>query len=352
MMLVNNPGDSSHTWPPLLHSKWDGWTFTDTVFPFFLWIAGVAMTLSFARRVERGEDRRQLLIHALKRSGIIFLIGLLLYSFPKINFATIRIPGVLQRIAICYAIAAAIFLFTSVRGQIIWLIGLLAAYWCLMMYVPVPGFGAGVLTPEGNFAGYVDRLLLPNHLYAYTKTWDPEGVISTLPSIATLLLGILAGQILRQDVPQQRKVLRLLAGGVALILGGQILDHWMPINKNLWSVSFCLFMAGLATVLFSLWYWILDVKGWLRTLTRPLAIYGMNAIALYIAAGAIERFLGEMKVTGAGGAPITLGRYIFNNWFVPTGNPYQASFHFALAFVLLMYCLAYLMYRKGWFLRF
>ncbi len=168
MILVNNPG-SFVTYAPLEHAAWHGWTFTDTVFPFFLWIVGVAMTLSTARRVERGEDRGQLLLHTFKRAAIIFLLGFLLGPFPNINWATIRIPGVLQRIAVCYLIAGIIFLFTKVRGQIIAIVALNVVYWCLMTLYPTPGCGAGSMTVECNFARYIDGLVIPGHMWSGTK---------------------------------------------------------------------------------------------------------------------------------------------------------------------------------------
>ena len=177
MILVNDPGSWDAVYAPLLHAEWHGWTFTDTIFPFFLWIAGVSLTLSFAARMARGDSRATLLAHAMKRSALLFLIGLFLNAFPHFDFAALRIPGVLQRIAICYVLAAAIFLFTtSAWSRIAWIAGLLAAYWILMMQV-----GGGVLDVEGNFAQKVDQALLTGHMWSQTRTWDPEGIVSTDP---------------------------------------------------------------------------------------------------------------------------------------------------------------------------
>jgi predicted acyltransferase len=344
MMLVNNPG-SEHVYTPLEHADWHGWTFTDTVFPFFLWIVGVAMTLSFARRVERGADRGKLLLHALQRSAVIFGVGLLLNGFPYYHLSTLRIPGVLSRIAVCYLIAAAIFLFTKVRGQVIAIVVLLAGYWMLMKLVPVPGVGAGHLGKEANFAHWIDSLVLTGHMWSHTKTWDPEGIVSTLPAIATVLFGILAGHLLRSRRSPAERTSWLFFGGNALICLGLILNVWMPINKNLWTTSFSVFMAGLATVVFAIWYWLIDVQrsGRLRWWTRPFAIYGMNAIAVYILSGLIGRLMSLFHWH----APV------FDTLFAPlSANPENASLYYAIAFTLMLYLAAYAMYRRGWFLKF
>ena len=197
MVIVNSPGDGSHAYGPLNHSAWNGWTITDVVFPSFLWIVGVAMTLSLGKRVAAGVPKSQLFAQVLRRALILYVLGLVLYGFPRYDLSTLRLMGVLQRIAICYAIAAAIYLTTSLRGQIIWIASLLTSYWLIMMLIPVPGYGAGHLDVERNLAHYVDWIVLGAHNYASTKTWDPEGIISTLPAIATALFGIMAGHILR-----------------------------------------------------------------------------------------------------------------------------------------------------------
>ena len=244
MMLVNNLGSYTQAYPPLLHAEWHGWTPTDLIFPFFLWIVGVAMTFSFARRVEEGGDRGVLIRHTVRRSALIFGLGLLLAGFPYYNLATIRIPGVLQRIALCYLIGSLIFLYTTWRGQAVVIVGVCTAYWMLMTLYPVPGFGPGVLEPIGNFSQYIDWMLLPGHLYRATKVWDPEGVVSTLPAIATLLFGVLVGHLLRSRRELAEKAAWLLATGVLLTVAGYLLGLILPINKKIWTVSFAVFTAG------------------------------------------------------------------------------------------------------------
>src|SRR5882762_6510348 len=217
MVLVNTPGDGAHVYGPLNHAEWNGWTPTDVVFPSFMWIVGVALTLSLSRRIAAGASRAQLLAQAFRRALILYGLGLLVYAFPNFNLSTQRLLGVLQRIAICYLIAVAIYLYTRVRGQIIWIVSLLAVYWLLMALVPVPGYGSGRLDVEGNLAHYIDRIVLGAHNYASTKTWDPEGIVSTLPAIATVLFGIIAGHILRLERTLTERTTRLLAVGGRLI---------------------------------------------------------------------------------------------------------------------------------------
>jgi predicted acyltransferase len=345
MVLVNNSG-SSATYAQLQHSSWDGWTFTDTVFPFFLWIVGVAITLSTARRVERGEDRGRLLAHAFRRALIIFLLGFLLWPFPDFNWATIRIPGVLQRIAVCYLAATLIFLYSRLRGQILWIVGLNLAYIGLMFFYPVPGCGAGSLTKDCNFERYLDGIVLGPHIYAHSRYWDPEGLASTLPAISTTLLGVLAGHLLRLRSDSAARLKWLYGGGAVLIAAGQVLDLWMPFNKNLWSTSYVLLMAGLSSFCLGVWYWLADVKGWGRWFL-PFQILGMNAIAAYVLSGIIERILQETHLAGGE----TVQTWLYRNVFLAFATPYNASILYGLANVAAVFFLAWLMWRRRWFLK-
>jgi len=348
MILVNNPGSWAAVYPPLRHSAWHGWTFTDMVFPFFLWIVGVAMTLSFAKRVERGDNRLRLFLHAARRAAIIFGLGLVLNGFPHFHLATWRIPGVLQRIAVCYLLATAIFLLTTWRGQAIWIAGLLAGYWMLMTLVPVPGAGAGWIEKDANLAKYVDGLVLGSHMWSQTRTWDPEGLLSTLPAVATVLFGILAGSLLRSAFTAAEKTAWLFFGGNALVFAGLVMNVWFPINKNLWTSSYVVFMAGLASIVFAGCYWLVDVKGH-RGWSTPFAIYGMNAIAVYVLAGALETLLDLIQV---GGPPaVSLHEYLYDHLFAPLGSPLNASLLWAVCCVLLLYAVAYGMYRRKWFVK-
>jgi predicted acyltransferase len=339
MILVNTPGGHD-VYAPLEHADWNGWTPTDVVFPSFLWIVGVAMTIALGKRLEAGVSRARLFSHIVRRSVIIYVLGLVVYLYPGFNLHTQRLLGVLQRIAICYLIAGAIYLTTRVRGQIIWIVALLAAYWMMMKLIPVPGYGAGRLDVDGNFAHYIDRIVLGSHNYRWTVTWDPEGLVSTLPAIATTLFGIMAGHILRLPRVLAERTSWLFLIGNLLIAAGLIANIWMPINKKLWSDSFSLFMAGLDFVMFAIMLWCIDGLDFKR-FTKPLVIMGMNAITVYMASELLDEAFGA---TG-------LHEWLYVHVFLAMASPINASLLYAMAYVLLMYGIAYVMYRRGWFLR-
>lgn len=349
MVLVNTPGDGRNTYAPLQHAEWNGWTPTDVVFPSFLWIVGVAMTLSLGKRLEAGVSRGALLTQAFRRAVILFLLGMSVYVYPGFSFGTQRILGVLQRIAICYLIVAAIYMTTRVWGQIIWIVSLLVVYWVLMTTVPVPGYGAGRLDVEGNLAHYVDWIVLGSHNYGGTKTWDPEGIVSTLPAIATALLGIMAGHVLRLKKTLAERTTWLFLAGNLLLAAGLICDMWLPINKKLWTSSFALFMAGLDFVILAVFLWVIDGVGWKR-LTRPFVIMGMNAIVVYLSSEYLDEIFDGIR-WGSGAQAMNLHRWLHQTLFAPWASPVNASLAYAVAYTLLMYAIAYGMYRRGWFVR-
>jgi predicted acyltransferase len=359
MMLVNNPGQWDAVYPQLRHAAWNGWTFTDFIFPFFLWIVGVAMTMSFAKRVAQGADRAHLMIHVVRRAAIIFALGLFLSAVPfglildhHFSWATLRIPGVLQRIGICYLIASSIVLYSGVRAQVWWIVGLLASYWLLIKLIPVPGFGAGFLEPTGNLAWYIDSNLLAGHTWsgAPVPGFDPEGILSTLPAIATTLFGVLTGHWLRTEHSKEEKTAWMFVVGVLMLFLGTILDMWLPINKNLWTSSYSIFMAGWALVCLAVFYWFIDVKGHTRW-AKIFVIYGMNAIAVYVMAGLIGKFMYLIKWTQADGTAITVKGYIYQTFFVPFASPINASLAYAIGFVLLLYLIAWVLWKKRWFIK-
>ena len=359
MILVNDPGSWDTTYEQLKHAAWNGWTITDMVFPFFLWIVGVAMTLSFAKRTEAGADRGKLMLHVVRRAAIIFALGLFINGFPfglafghEFSFSTWRIPGVLQRIAVCYLVASAIFLSTTIRGQAIWAVTFLVVYWLALMLIPVPGYGAGVLQPEGNLAWFIDSNLLHGHTWVWAPApgFDPEGILSTLPAIATTLFGILTGHWLRTGRPVAEKISWMFTVGLGMVALGWFLSIWLPINKNLWTSSYSLFMGGWALAGFSICYWLIDVNGYKRWAT-PFVIFGMNAIAVYVAADFIAILLGLIQVTGPEGTPISLQEHIFRSVFVSIASPYNASLLYAFAFVLITFLIAWALWRKRWFVK-
>lgn len=340
MMLVNNQGSHTGGYAPFYHAEWHGLTPTDLIFPFFLWMVGVAMTFSFARRVEEGGDKIVLIRHTVRRSALIFGLGLLLAGFPNYDMETIRIPGVLQRIAVCYLIGALVFLYTTWKGQAAVIVGVCAAYWLLMAQYPVPGFGSGVLAPIGNFSQYIDWMLLSGHLYKTTRVWDPEGIVSTLPAIGTVLFGALAGHLLRSKRELADKCAWLLATGVLLAVAGYGLGLAMPINKKIWTVSFAVVTAGLAQLGLGAFYWFIDGQGWKRWAT-PLVHYGSNAIVVYALSGLVARL---WNLSG-------WRQPVYETVFVPLGSAGFASMCFGLAHVLGLYLVAWLLYRKQWIIR-
>ena len=340
MVLVNTPGDWQHVYAPLEHSEWHGWTPTDVVFPSFLWIAGLSMTLSFAKRLSAGASRADLFRQAAKRAAILYLLGLFLYGFPEFDLSTLRLLGVLQRIAICGLAGAAIWLTTGVRGRIAWLVALLAGYWALMALVPVPGYGAGRLDVEGNLAHYVDRVVLGAHNYASTKTWDPEGIVSTLPAIGTFIFGMLAGEVMSRGEPLGRRLVRMALIGVVLLAIGLAWNPWLPINKKLWTSTFAVFMAGLDFVLLAGFAWLVDGKGWTKPV-RPFVILGMNSIAIYMASEFLDVILSMLHWR----------RPIYESVFVPLASPINASLLYALAYTGTMFLIGWVMYRQRWFVR-
>ncbi|MFH1131572.1 MAG: DUF5009 domain-containing protein [Pseudomonadota bacterium] len=363
MMLVNNPGTWADIYPQLRHAAWDGWTFTDWIFPFFLWIVGVAMTLSFAKRRERGDTPGKLLVGVVRRSIIIFGLGLFLAGFPfglfgsSFSFATIRIPGVLQRIAICYLLASMIYLWTGVRGQVTAVVLLLASYWAMVKLIPVPGYGAGGLQPVGNFVWYIDSILLKGHTWPFAPGpgGDPEGIISTIPAIATTLFGVLTGQYLRSSKHsrEEQSCWMFVAGSILLLIGAWF-DMFLPINKNLWTSSYSIFMAGWALVIFALFYFLIDAKDYKKWAT-PLVIYGMNAIFVFVLSGLFGRMITLLKfnvqLSDGTMADVTLKGLIYQNLFQPFFTPILASLSYAIVWDLMLFFFAWLMWRKRWFLK-
>jgi predicted acyltransferase len=352
MIVVNNPGTWDHVYPPLLHAEWHGWTYTDTIFPFFLFIVGVAMAFSFQVRAAKGGGRGALALHALRRAAIIFGIGLAINASSIFLFhrAHIRIPGVLQRIAVCFFVAALVFLFGGKRGALVAAIALLGVYWALMALVPVPGHGAGQLDLESNFATYVDRAVLGSHTWKHDPAWDPEGLVSTLPAIATTLIGLLVGLHLASGAPLERKVRDLVLAGWALGLLGLAWSLVLPINKNLWTSSYAVFMSGLAAACLGVLLWIVDGKGW-KAWSAPFRWLGSNALFLFVASDVVTILLIWIKLEGADGKRRSLYGTIYKSVFDRFTDPRLSSLLFALAYCALWTAVAALLYRKRIFIK-
>ena len=357
MILVNDPGSWMDAYPQLKHAAWNGWTMTDMVFPFFLWIMGVAMTLSLAKRKAQGASNGSLILHALRRSVIIFALGIVVNGFPfgigsAFSFATLRIPGVLQRIAICYFIVSVLFLYVKPRTLIVTALALLVGYWALVKLVPVPGYGAGVMDPVGCLCWYVDSNLLAGHtwIFAPTPGFDPEGIVSTLPAICTAIFGVLTGLYLRTERSRETKSAEMFVAGYVMVLVGVVADIWLPINKNCWTSSYAIFMGGWALVCFSTVYWLIDVRGKAKFL-EPFRIFGLNAITLYVVSELLATLLWVITVHQAGGAVVTLHDQIYNSMFAPFFSAANASLAFALVYVFLHFLLGWVMWKRGWIVR-
>jgi len=344
MMLVNNAGNWEKIYWPLEHAEWNGWTPTDLIFPFFLFIVGVSMVYSFANRIEKGDSRSSLLAHSLRRAALIFAIGFFLNGFPHFHLATWRIPGVLQRIAVVYLITSVIVLFAGWRGRLAALIGCLVGYWAIMRFVPIPGYGVGNLTPEGNLASWLDRLTMYNHLYI-EHVRDPEGILSTIPAIGTCLLGVFTGEFLRSVRSSGQKVAAMLGSGVLLAILGRLWGYEFPINKNLWTSSYVLFAGGLALISLGLCYWLIDVKGW-KTWGKPFLMMGMNPLALYALASLVAHLSIIIPV-----GDDSLKGWIYSRFYVPLASPYNASMLYGLTYVVAFLILGWILYRQRIFLK-
>lgn len=351
MILVNNPGDWGNVYTPLLHADWHGCTPTDLVFPFFLFIVGVSIALALSKRKARGDNQAAMLRKILTRTALIFAIGLFLNGFPYFNFSTIRIPGVLQRIAIVYGISATLFLKMNWKTLAYTGAGLLLLYWGLMTLVPTPDGYPPNLDPETNLGAWLDRTLLSGHLWRQSKVWDPEGLLSTIPAISTSISGILTGLWIKSPQNDYKKLVGLFGFGTIAILLGLCWDLVFPINKKIWTSSYVLYTSGIALLGLALVYWIVDIlqyKAW----TKPFVVYGMNALFVFVLSGLIAKALYYIKWEDATGNTITLKGWLYDGLFVPVfANPMNASLAFALANVLLLLGIAWILYWQKIFIK-
>lgn len=350
MILVNNPGDWNHVYEPFLHAEWQGWTFTDTIFPFFLFIVGVAIVFAFSKKMSAGTPAKDLYIKIVRRTLILFALGLFLSAFPFFNLSILRIPGVLQRIAVCYLIASIIFLNSSWKGQLAWAVGLLLVYWGMMAWIPVPDIGAGLYEKGANFSNYLDSIILKGHMWSHTKTWDPEGIVSTLPAISTTLFGVLTGHWLKSDkTPLEKTVGMMIYGNIILFLG-LFWSYWLPISKSIWTSSYSVTMAGLALICLGICYYFIDVRG-VRRGIQPAVVYGLNAITVFVLSGIIGKLLYLITYTTADGGRETIGNWIYHTFFSSWLGDYNASLAYAITFIIIMYLLMLILYKKKIFIK-
>jgi predicted acyltransferase len=383
MILVNNPGSWEQVYPPLEHAEWHGCTPTDLVFPFFLFIVGCAMSFSLSKYTQTakksGAAKSQLLEteeqknadkkpascfllpasniywRIARRAAILFILGLLLNtssialdvllnSAPVANFGKIRIMGVLQRIGLAYFISAIPILNLSPRNQKLLAVAVLLGYWAALTVFAVGGYTAGELTPEGNLGGYVDRLILGSqHLYK-GGPFDPEGLLSTLPAVVTVLTGYFTGEWLRVEPIKTRTSINLAICGLSCVVIGHLWGFLFPINKQLWTSSYVVFTAGWALLLLAACYETIEVRDW--KWGRPFEIMGVNAIFLFIASGIVARILLKTHIGTGANAPTTY-TWIYENWFLPWAGPLNGSLAFAVTAVLFWWLILSGMYRRG-----
>lgn len=404
MVLVNNPGLWSAIYPPLKHAEWHGITPTDYIFPFFLFIVGVAIPIALGRRIKEGITR-DVYWKIISRAVLIFFLGLFLTAFPLFDFSkpeipmlakiavmlslmatlylwltgknkaslitlagiavlmsalyfagypvafasfeTLRIPGVLQRIAVCYLIVSLLFLHTNWKQLAI--IGgvLLLFYWLIVTIVPVPGCEMTTINDKAcNIAAYLDRVIIgENHIWRSAKVYDPEGILSTLPALVTTISGVLTGLWLKTEKSETEKAGGLFFFGVVLCAVGWCWNPFFPFNKPLWTSSYVVYTSGLALCFLGFCYWLIDIKGY-KNWTKPFVIFGVNALALFVGSGLLGRMMGVIKLSGADGKEVTLQKWIFDHLFVPLAAPINASLMYAVSYILFWLFLMWLLYRK------
>lgn len=372
MILVNDPGDWTHTYTQLEHAAWNGFTLTDFVFPNFLFLVGVSIVLSIQSRMARApggklaHSRRTLALRIARRAALLFAVKMSLTAFPHFHLTHLRIFGVLTRIAACYLVAALVCLYTQrVRTLLTMVAVLLVGYWLLMRFVPIPGLGTPIrnfplLDPDRNLAAWLDR-----GFNAFTQRWlhtgvlyngtrDPEGLLSTLPSIATTLIGAVAALMLRRG----SNLLTLLAGGLVSLGAGLIWNRWFPINKNLWTSSYVLFAAGLSLLLLSLCYWLFEVRHVHETragkiLTRPWLIFGSNAISAFVISNLIVQILTSIHLANPVDPrrPLSAWSWPYRHIFALRGSTDATSAAFALTFTAICFLPSWLLWRKKIFLK-
>ncbi|HKE10654.1 MAG TPA: heparan-alpha-glucosaminide N-acetyltransferase domain-containing protein [Myxococcota bacterium] len=347
MILVNTAGDFEHVYRPLDHAPWDGLRLADVVFPFFVFVMGVSLDLALSRALALGATRLQLVPKIVRRTLILFALGLLCNSFPSLDLATIRIPGVLQRIALAYAGGAAVLLLVrSSLGRAGVAAFLVLGYEALLSFVPVPGLGRGLRTPEANLVGYLDQLVLPGHLL--TSTFDPEGLLSTLPTIATALIGVLCGTWLREGREGGRVIAGFLIAGLACTVAGLALDPIIPVNKSLWSGTFVLVTVGLGMSCLALLHGMVDLLGW-RLWALPFEMLGSNAIVLYVGSTLVNTL---MIAFVAGPQGELVWKELVNRWLADfAGEPTLGSLLYAVAFLAVWTGVAALLWLRKIFIK-
>ncbi len=361
MILVNDNGDEEHAYWALRHAAWNGFTPTDLVFPTFLFLVGITTVLSLSSRIDQGIARSRLFGHVLRRAVILFLLGLLVNSFPLFHLHTLRVYGVLPRIAICYLLVATLYLLDrGWRSKVVVVVTLLVSYWVLMRFVPVPGYGVpthGVplLDHDGNLAAWLDRQVFsPSHLYEGTR--DPEGLLSTLPALGTALLGLLTGLWLRSARSLRQKATGIAAAGLSAILMGGLWNLSFPINKKLWTSSYVLFAGGLSLLLLALSILLIDIPSAAEPKPErarrspwftPLLVFGVNAISAYVLSELLAGALGSIHPRPG----VNLSQTLYHPLARLIPDAAFASLVYSLLYVAVCWLPMYVLYRRKIFIK-
>jgi predicted acyltransferase len=398
MTIVNNPGSWASIYPPLEHAEWHGCTPTDLVFPFFVFIMGTAIPFAMPVKHFDAAVFNKILVRSLR----IFCLGLFLSVFSRIHlfglegipllgvrlviafavayallgnfsmkvktilavgifiillslsfsglehFEDTRIPGVLQRIAIVYFFTSILYLKTNLKKQLIVVASILVIYYLLMAFVPVPGFGPANFDKDTNLAAWLDNLVLNGHLWSVSKTWDPEGILSTLPAIGTGILGMYIGQLLNLQESKTEILKKASIAGIVLLIGGLLWNIIFPINKSLWTSSYVLYTAGIATLCLTLLYYIIDIQGY-KKWTKLFLIWGVNPMIVFFFSGIIPRVLGSIKVQNPeiDGEEISFLTLIYKHGIAPCfENPLNASLAYALSYAVFWSVILWIFYKK------
>jgi predicted acyltransferase len=351
--LVDYPGSEEHTYWPLKHAEWNGWTLADLVFPSFLFLVGVAVELSVSSRLSRGMTREQIFWQAVRRSVLLIVLGIVLNGFPKYDLATLRLEGVIQRIAVCYLAAVVLRLWFGWRVHVLVICLCLLGYWVLLRWVPIPGVGTPgqdfpFLDPDRNLTAWIDRSLFAGRLYNGTR--DPEGLLSTVPAIATTLIGLCAGQWLKTNQPQKTKVSGLIVAGLAGLVFGVAWSGWFPINKNLWTSSYVLLSAGVALCVFAGLYLVIECKGWSGRWTVPFLVFGTNAILGFVLDMLLYAPMYYGHVQTADGRILSWREYVYAG-LASYFSPANASLAYAIGVVCFACLLLWIAYRRRIFVK-
>ena len=349
MILVNDNGSLTYAYWPLKHSAWNGWTPTDLVFPTFLFLVGVSIVFAIEARLARHESRGALLRHIFTRAIILFLLGIIVNGFPFFPLTTLRIYGVLQRIAVCYLAVSILYLFSrKVAVLTATAVAALVGYWILMRFVAVPHFGVPthsipLLDRDVNWVAYVDRKIFPMRLYNQTR--DPEGLLSDIPACATTLAGVLAGRWLRTGRAARQISWGLLVAAVSCLLMGQVWNIFFPINKQLWTSSFVLLSGGWSLLALGICYFLVEIKRWKRGWTYPWLVFGSNAIVAYMISELLASTLFSIHVESNGGL-LNLQDAIYSKIFYSILTPAFGSLVYSLLYVLICMVPVAILYRK------